>query len=369
MEKSPVKYSRIIEQFFSSRWAIVPEKFEAMKAVLHLRASGGQVSDQEIAAVVAASKRPSPRTSGNVAVIPIYGVICYRGDMFTDASGMTSVQSLTKQFRQAASDDTVKAIVFDVDSPGGSVDGIPELADEIFAARGTKKMVAVANTLCASAAYWLASSADELIATPSGDVGSIGVFMCHEDWSQFNQNLGVNPTYIFAGKYKTEGNPDQPLSDIALGHFQQSVDDTYDMFVNAVARNRGAKPADVRSGYGQGRVVGARDAVKQGLADKVATLDDTLGRFGASGQITRMAVELQAPEIAASVQASDDGCECKCQYCLDSDCKNCSNVDCDDENCKGCPQQMDSDEGNASAVGNHKARLSLRRRRMQMAAL
>lgn len=375
-----MKYSRIVEAFFSSRWAILPEKFEAIKAVLKLRASGGHVSDEEIAAIVAGSKRPSPRTSGNVAVIPVYGVICYRGDMFTDASGMTSVMSLTRQFRQAVSDDSVKAIVFDVDSPGGTVDGVPELADEIFNARDSKKIVAVANTQSASAAYWLASSADELVITPSGDVGSIGVFTCHEDWSKFNENMGVKPTYIFAGKYKVEANPDEPLSDEARMHIQNDIDSFYGMFVNSVARNRGAKPADVRNGFGQGRTVTAKDAVAQGMADRVATLDQTLSRFGATGQITRMDnAAVQTPEIVASSMAAENddaenevGCNCRCAACMGDDCKNCSNSNCEDENCEGCPQQADQDSSSvapqpeAAVISGHKKRQAQRRRRIEI---
>jgi signal peptide peptidase SppA len=374
-----VKYSHIVEAFFASRWAILPEKFEAIKGVLKLRASGGRVSDEEIAAIVAGSKRPSPRTSGNVAVIPIHGVICYRGDMFSDASGLTSVMSLTKQFRQAIADDSVKAIVFDVDSPGGTVDGVPELADEIFNARGPKKIAAVANTQSASAAYWLATSADELIVTPSGDVGSVGVFTCHEDWSQFNTNLGVKPTYIFAGKYKVEANPDEPLSDEARMHIQADIDSFYGMFVNAVARNRGVKPADVRNGFGQGRTVTAKDAVAQGMADRVATLDQTLSRFGATGQITRMESSVQTPGIIAgpvrAAENDDDaenegGCDCKCPACEDDDCKNCSNPNCEDENCEGCPQQGDGDATvvapTPAAVVDHKVRNAQRRRRLEI---
>jgi signal peptide peptidase SppA len=358
-----VKYSRIQQAFLSSTWAILPQKYEAMKAVLKLRASGGQVSDEEIQAVVQAAKRPSPKTAGNVAVIPIYGVICYRGDMFTEASGMTSVQSLTKMFRQAINDDNIKAIIFDVDSPGGTVDGVQELADEIYNARGAKPIVAVANTMAASAAYWLASSAKEVIVTPSGEVGSIGVFMCHEDWSKFNESMGVKPSYISAGKYKTEGNPDEPLSDDARAHFQSDVDAIYGTFTSTVARNRNVKPAEARGdAFGQGRMIQAKDAVKQGMADRVATLDQTLSRFGASGQVRQMeASRIQTPENNSSTHRADNyyltnnnGCNCACSSCIDNDCENCTNINCDDDNCKGCPQQMD-DGGKARSAGSAKA--------------
>ncbi|MCC7371633.1 MAG: S49 family peptidase, partial [Chloroflexi bacterium] len=139
----------------------------------------------------------------------------------------------------------------------------------------------------ASAAYWIASSADEIVVTPSGEVGSIGVFTAHEDISAALEAEGVTVTLISAGKYKTEGNPFEPLSEEARGAIQARVDDYYSMFVRAVARGRGVKPADVRGGFGQGRVVGADEAVRLGMADRVGTMAQTVerlaGRRGGAG--------------------------------------------------------------------------------------
>jgi hypothetical protein len=130
-------------------------------------------------------------------------------------------------FREALNSPEIQAIVLDVDSPGGYVDLVPETAQEIYDARGEKPIVAVANTTACSAAYWIASQADEVVVTPSGSVGSIGVYMLHEDWSKFNEDFGIDPTYIFAGRYKVDGNPDEPLSDTAREEWQQEVDDLY----------------------------------------------------------------------------------------------------------------------------------------------
>jgi signal peptide peptidase SppA len=198
------------------------------------------------------------------------------------------VQGLTKQFRAALADDTVKAIVFDVDSPGGDVDGIQELSDEIFNARGQKKIVAVANTMAASAAYWLASAADEFVVTPSGMVGSIGVFTTHNDVSEMDKMMGLKVTYISAGKFKTAANPDEPLSPEAEAAIQSVVDSFYDAFVSGVARNRGVAATDVKNGFGQARCVVAKDALKLHMVDKIATLDQTLARFGVSSQVKQI---------------------------------------------------------------------------------
>jgi signal peptide peptidase SppA len=279
-----MKYRHICAEVFNKPWAILPEKLGIIAELIALRAAGEKLTEEQIRERIGAGPRSSPSAPGVVAMIPICGVISNRMNMMSQISGGTSVEKLTSLFRSALADTNVKAIVFDVDSPGGSVEGVPELADEIYAARGKKKMVAVANTMAASAAYWLASCADELVVTPSGAVGSIGVFATHEDLSKALDADGVKMSLVSAGKYKVEGNPYEPLSDEARANLQSQVDAFYSMFTKAVARNRDATTSAVQNGFGQGRMVLAADAVKEGMADKVATMAQTLARFGvASG--------------------------------------------------------------------------------------
>jgi signal peptide peptidase SppA len=272
-------YERILAAVAGSVWAIEAAKLQAILAVLELRAAGGRVSDEEIRAIAGAAQQPMQRQQGAVAVLPLYGTISQRMGLMTESSGGTSTQAFSKMFRQAVADPSVGAIVLDVDSPGGSVFGVQELASEIYAARGPKPIVAVANSLAASAAYWIASAADEFSVTPSGEVGSIGVIAVHEDASGAYEQMGVRHTLITAGKYKGEANPYQPLNDDDREALQASVNEYYDAFVGAVAKYRGATPADVRGGYGQGRVVSAREAKRLGMVDKVETLDDAIGRL------------------------------------------------------------------------------------------
>lgn len=212
-------------------------------------------------------------------MLPLIGTIVQRADMFTDVSGAASVQRFTEKFRAALADPQVGSIVIDVDSPGGQVSGVEELSAEIFNARGQKRIVAVANSLAASAAYWIATAADEVVVTPSGEVGSIGVFAVHEDISGMLEQAGVKVNLVSAGKYKTEANPFEPLGEEARASIQGRVDEYYDQFVSAVARNRGVKRSDVRGGFGEGRVVGAKQAVSLGMADRVATLDETINKL------------------------------------------------------------------------------------------
>ncbi|MGA8310168.1 MAG: S49 family peptidase [Terriglobales bacterium] len=267
-------YELALSEIYERQWAILPERLETMtQALLHAGVNGTQ------ALQVGRAGPRSPLSAGGVAVIPITGVISHRETLFSQIFGGTSTERFAVAFRQALSDPNVGAIVFDVDSPGGSVDGVEELSAEVYRARGRKKTVAVANAMAASAGYWVASACDEIIVTPSGSVGSIGVFAAHEDISKALEQEGVKLTLISAGKYKTEGTPFEPLSNEARASIQATVDVFGHMFVNAVARNRGVGSYAVKNGFGEGRMVLAQDAVKLGMADGVGTLDQTLARL------------------------------------------------------------------------------------------
>lgn len=270
--------SYILQAIHETPWAILPSKLAEIVAVAERHASGLQLSAEEVAAVKAAARKPDARAAGAVAVLPLFGSIFPRANLMTEMSGATSAERFGTAFRSALADPSVVALVLDVDSPGGAVQGVPELADLIYGARGQKPIVAIADHLAASAAYWIATAADELMVTPSGEVGSIGVFAAHEDVSRALDQEGVTVNLISAGKFKTEGNPYQPLSEEARAAIQARVDDYYGLFVKAVARGRGVSVADVRGGFGEGRVVGATEAVRLGMADKIGTLDDAIAR-------------------------------------------------------------------------------------------
>ena len=181
--------------------------------------------------------------------------------------------------RQALADESVSQILIDIDSPGGSVYGVAELADEIVAARAQKPIVAIANSLAASAAYWIGCSASEFYVTPGGEVGSIGVWQAHFDYSQALAAEGVTPTLISAGTYKVEGNPYAPLDPEAQAFMQSRVDDYFLTFSKAVAKGRGVPIAQVRNGMGQGRVLGADAALEQNLVDGIVTLDEAIRKM------------------------------------------------------------------------------------------
>jgi signal peptide peptidase SppA len=285
-----MNYSRVILAAYASIWAIQPEKLEGILAFLDLKASGGGPTEERLAEIKAAAELQAARakvdasTPGSVAVLPLYGIISHRASMMSNMSGPggTSTEQFGAQFRQAVNNPSVKAIVIDVDSPGGTVDGVAELANEIYQARDKKPITAVANCTMASAAYWIACSASEIVASPSAQIGSIGVFCAHKDISKALDMEGVTATLISAGKYKTEGNAYEPLTAESRASLQAMVDEAYGNFTQAVAKGRKSSQAAVQGGYGEGRVVSAQSAVASGLADRVATLDQVLAKYGAS---------------------------------------------------------------------------------------
>lgn len=288
---STERYGHILAQVHMAPWAILPSMLATILSILEFRGNGGRLSADEIRARIGTVAQDSQRAAvDSIAVIPVRGTIIPRGGMFVESSGAISAERLTAQIREALQNPAVASIVLDIDSPGGQVNGVAELADEIYSARGQKPIIGVANHLAASAAYWIGSAAGELVVTPTGEVGSIGVFAAHQDRSGEADREGVRTTYISAGKYKTEGNPYEPLTDEARAAIQERVDDYYGLFVRAVARNRGVKAQDVRDGFGEGRVVGARKALELGMVDRIDTLDGVVARLSRpQGQARRAA--------------------------------------------------------------------------------
>jgi len=274
-----MRYSYVMKAFVETPWAILPYKLAILEEIVIRHVAGEKLDPDEVQMRIHGAKRPVDRRMGSVAVLPLFGTIFPRANLMTQVSGATSAEMFGRQFGELVKDPEVGAIVLDVDSPGGQVGGIEELSKQIYKSRGIKPIVAVANHVMDSAAYWIGSAADEVVITPSGEVGSIGVFAVHEDISKQLEQDGINLTVIKEGKYKAEGNPWEPLSEEAKAAIQVRVSEAYEAFITAVAINRGVTLADVRNGFGEGRAVGARQALELGMADRIGTLDETLDRL------------------------------------------------------------------------------------------
>lgn len=273
-------YARIVAAVEGTPWAIRREKAAAIQSFLSRKANGEDIPAAEIAAA-SASNRAKPRAQkSGVGVVPIYGTITQRADLMTEFSGGTSTDEAAAWLNQLAANPNIEAIILDVDSPGGTVYGVEELALKIQAVAKSKKVIGIANSEAASAAYWLLAQCSEVVVTPNGQVGSIGVYQIHIDRSDAIRQSGQKVSIVSAGQKKTAGNSFAPLDEVGRAEIQSGVNDYYAKFTKAVARGRNISQAAVRDTFGQGGMVRAETAVMLGMADRVGTLEGLLGRYG-----------------------------------------------------------------------------------------
>lgn len=212
-----------------------------------------------------------PRVSGRIAVIPLYGVVTQHGGWYS--------QSMDRTYRvmaAAVENPEIGALVLDIDSPGGTAYGCMEFSDKIRELTEQKPIVAISNSLAASAAYWIGCGASHFVATPSGDVGSIGVYRMHVEYHRGLNEAGIDVDIIRAGAYKIEANPFEPLSPEGRERAQAEVDETYSDFIACVAKMRGVTKSKVLSDFGEGRVFNARKAAELGMIDKICEYDELL---------------------------------------------------------------------------------------------
>ena len=263
--------TELLHEIASTPWAILPQALNRMVAQI---TAGVEAKDQT--SVI------QPENAGNVAVLNINGVIMPKESVLSRWFGLATCEGISRVVGQLCNDESVSVIVLNMDTPGGSVAGIEELTAELRALRGRKKIVAVSNSLMASAGYHIASAAYEIVATPSSETGSIGVFTTHIDYSQMLDEAGMNVTFISAGEYKVEGNAYEPLTDEAKDYMQSVVNQYYNQFVSAVAKGRGITPSAVKENYGKGRVLTAKDALSAGMVDRIESFNQVISRLTSS---------------------------------------------------------------------------------------
>ena len=203
-------------------------------------------------------------------------MLTYKPGLFSLLLVGTALVDLIAAVNAAAADPRVSAILMPFDSPGGVASGLIEAAAAIRAARRRKPVVAAVDPLAASAAFWLATQASEITITPSGRTGSLGVFALHLSFAEQLRKAGVKPTFIASTPEKVEQSAVLQLSDEAKAAAQREVDLIYAAFLADVARGRGKPLAQVRRDFGGGRLVNARDAVRDGLVDRIGTIEQAM---------------------------------------------------------------------------------------------
>lgn len=220
-----------------------------------------------------------------VAVMPVHGVIIDRGPRWWMDYGVCICDHWGREFDATVADESVTGIVLDVDSPGGTVAGVQEIGDRVFAARTKKPVIAIANHMMASAAYWIGSASSRVYATQNAQVGSIGVYSMHIDYSKMMEEEGIKVTIFRAGQNKAEFNPYEPVSEDAAKFEQKTVETLKGNFVRHVGLHRARSVEEVDSEkWGQGRLFMAHEAKSIGMVDRITSLEELVARV-AKGRI------------------------------------------------------------------------------------
>lgn len=248
--------------------------------------------------------RGASGSGGTVAVVPVIGTLTQRVQAIGSEGETRSTAEVAAEVRAAALEPSVDAILMEIDSPGGEVFGVPEAWASIRQSAGMKPVIAHANSVAASAALYLASAASELWVTPSGMVGSVGVYSLHVDMSKALEQMGEAWDFIVAtdSPYKIEGNPSGPLTGEARAQAQREVDRYMRDFVRDLARGRSVSEKRVLNDFGGGRMLSPAEAVNVKMADHVGTFDQAVRRaaqLAGAPAGGRARAEVDRHEIAA----------------------------------------------------------------------
>jgi ClpP class serine protease len=276
----------IYHDFFSkTRWAMSPVALETIVRTM----STDTVQDMAISirnVTPPAAGRRADVVKG-VAVLPIFGPIFPRASLLSELFGGVSISALAAGFNEALEDPAVKAIVLNIDSPGGDITGVSEFADMIFRARGKKKPILSYVSGCGlSAAYWIASAADQVVACDTAELGSVGVVSVWTDTRKRDEDAGVR-RYEIVSSLSPNKRPD-PATDAGKVKILKTVDNLAAVMITAIARNRGVSAGKVKKDFGQGDILIGGAAIAAGMADAIGRLDGVMaqavtGRFKAAG--------------------------------------------------------------------------------------
>lgn len=291
---------RILSRIKSQPWACTPEVMETIMDIANRQNMSPEAVAKEIGRPLRNSYDVEMR--GSVGVLPMQGPLIRYATMFSQISGATSYDMLAQDFARMVDDPAVSAIILNIDSPGGEANGVSEFADQIAAARGTKPIVAYVGGMGASAAYWLAAAADEIVIADTAILGSIGTIMSVTDSKEKDAKAGVK-TYTIVSSQSPHKALDASTEE-GQTRLQVMVDSLSDVFIAKVAQNRGVDPSVVMQNFGQGDVFVGQAAVTAGLADRVGSFE------GLVSELQNPSASTAYPQAAAAggadIQASEE---------------------------------------------------------------
>uniref|UniRef100_UPI003F70E577 S49 family peptidase n=1 Tax=Elioraea sp. TaxID=2185103 RepID=UPI003F70E577 len=286
----------LVARLASRPLAIAPRALETLLAASRVTtlASPGEIATRGRGYAV---------TDAGIAVVPVLGPLVARGDWLTELFGASVYGEVGDAVEAALADPSVRGVVMEIDSPGGEVAGMFDLADRLGALRtaSSKPLWAVASESATSAAYAIASAAERIYVTQTGEVGSIGVVAAHIDQSGADAKAGLAWTFVHAGARKLDGNPHEPLSDPARAAVQADVDALYGELVTLVARNRNLTPEAVRGT--EAAIYRGRAGIALGLADRIGTVETALAELKATRGHMTTSFAAPAAQRRATTQA------------------------------------------------------------------
>ena len=315
--------AKLRAELHAAPWAIDVRALNSLQAAI----DGGDLENvQAVLSMGSDEDQSGLRIKNGIAVIPVTGVLRDDVDYMVRFGGATAYQQLERDFNVALEKEDVRAIVFFMNSPGGSAIGCKRIADMVFDSRGLKPIRSYVHTICGSACYYIAAATDRIEANADALVGSVGSIFPHLEQSGMLKDFGVGAT-VFTNEgspKKSHGNVFEPLSDDARQTLQQFVNSYGQAFINDVARYRGLTPADVASRYGQGDALRADAAIAQGIVDAIvggfSEVLDSLSPSGGSPPVSsvvpqrsatmneRIKAQLFALGLISSLDASDEVC-------------------------------------------------------------
>lgn len=280
-------------------WAIIPETLQQMANIAMRLNEGPEAVAKKFAPPMRNTYKASVRDG--IAIIPLTGPIFPKANLFTQICGATSLDILISDITTAMEDPTVNAIVLDIDSPGGTVNGVSEAADIIRQYAQEKTIVAYSSGVIASAAYWLASAASEIVAQRAAQLGSIGVVTSYPVQEQAGAD-GYRNIELVSSNAKNK-RPD-PRTDEGRASIVSRLDALETQFIGTVADNRGKAAQFVKENFGSGGMLIAEEAVRVGMADRVGSFEDVLQELKNRHQSNVKGATMTKPNAGAAADNS-----------------------------------------------------------------
>jgi len=270
-----MKEARVIAAILGAEWAITPDALQGILAIARRENGDPTAVEARLGRPLENAHRAEMR--GSVAVIPVVGPLFRRANLFTRVSGATSYDMIAQYLREALDNPSVKAIVLNIDSPGGMASGVAELASHVAEARGRKPVVAYVGGMGASAAYWLASAASSIVAAKTAILGSVGVVVGVGKKGDEEEIVSSQSPYKRVDPATAEGR----------ARIQALVDNLAAIFIDDVAAYRGVTGEHVLANFGQGDVMLGQAAEAAGMIDELGTFEGLVARLNANPTATR----------------------------------------------------------------------------------